>query len=781
MSKFGLISLLVLGPSLAMALTDGWTLPPRRIVSPDDAKAWFAPVGKGAEAFIVEKKAGAKGEVSFADGAIRIVKTNDKGVIRVMPREAVALPGIRRHRVSAEVESNAESPRTAKGFLRLGPRGKGGEIVFNSKVQGSVPHGLAQYDQLIVTPEGRPQLKATQWFREGPADTNELFAAICVGGTPSVSTWRNLRVDAVARVERANRADAHRGSGRNFTSDMVDDAVLDRTVAESADHVAKVVKRDGYACLTVDGETVPPILFKGGPATNEWNRFGGKSMHEAGVSLLVANIRFGSTDRVEGSWTTNGFDVVRAVRQVRGAMRTAPDALYVLTLRLDAPIGWCDTRTNEIWRTDKGEIVRGNACHAALARRNMTGTTWPWASNHSRVWRDDVKAVLSAFVAELKRTGLSKRIVGVHLGGYHDAQFATAVPDWSEPARRAFAASGESDYVRFIKRAPMEIQDDFARHVRAAFGKDIVVFRWCMAAFGGGFCSSHDIREFADSKEIDVIVPQPSYSCRAPGYAIGVKLPFSSLHLNGKLLMHELDLRTYASWPIADSAVRDAGLCRARDIDEWRTIDRKMAGQMIARRTGFWYFDMESGWFDPPEIAEDIASVIRTARPIYCGKPNPWRPTAALVIDESDLLGLQRGVGRNERASADLSLCIEHIAESGVPFDVYMKGDFDRGSLADRYRYVWRYDRRTKLKTGAELNAEARAAGAYVALPPGRVQVDMNGDFVSLHCIVPGRYDFRLPRPCEVVNLRSGKKESVRNGVLPLDLAPGETCWFALK
>ena len=638
-------------------------------------------------------------------------------------------------------------------------------------------------DELIATPAGRPQLKAAHYERD-EGDTNAVGIAIYVDGGSSVTTWRNVRVDDVREVYKTNFA--VRGKKRcvshNFLSDMSDPSEFAEKLAADFDHTAKVVRKDGYAQLTVDGETVPPILFKGGQLTPKGLFFGGRRMNEAGVSLLVASIRFGSVPNVEGSWTTNGFDAAKAVDEVRSAMRVAPDALYVVTVRLDAPAGWCDRHTNEIWRTKNGDAVYGDAGHVTGTVRKSGGNTWPWVSYHSRVWREEVKRILSEFIGELKRTGLSKRIVGVHLAGYHDAQFSTACPDWSEPARRAFAASGEKDFDRFLKLAPMELQDDIARHVRELFGKQIVVFRWCMAAFGHPYCASHDIREFADSKEIDIIVPQPSYSRRLPGYAVGVKLPFSSLHLNGKLLMHEHDLRTYSVWPSSCNAVFDAGMGRVADMDEWRIVDRKMAGQMIARRTGFWYYDMESGWYDSPEIADDIASIVRAARPIYCGKPHPWRPTAAFVIDEADLLALQRADGSCLRPKADVNDYVVQIAASGVPFDMYMKSDIARHpDIMSRYRYVVEYDRLTHLRTSKEINSEARAAGAYVPLPPDVVQVDMSGDFVSVHCLVPGRYDFRLPRSCRVVNMKSGKDEQTDGCILPIELAAGQTSWFRLK
>lgn len=783
-----LTAVALLLPMVSVALTDGWTLPPRTIVRPDDAKAWIAAIGKGEEAFAVSRLSGAEGDVVFEGDAIRVVKRNDRGMIRIMSRQPFPVMGnCTRIRASAEVESSVDEPMAAEGYVRIGPMGRWGGIDrYDYKADGRALSGKQKLDKLISTPVGRPQLKAAHYERTGKGDTNLLHVCIYVSGGPSVSVWRNVRADPVPEVRKANCAVRPKRtlSGRNFATNMVDREVFHRGISASAEHCAKVVKDGEFARLTVDGKPVPPILFKGGGVADDRVAFCGKRMHEAGIPLLVASVRFGATPRQEGSWTTNGFDAAKAVAQVEKAMRTAPDALYLLTVRLDAPVGYCDGRTNEIWRTDKGEIIYGNSVHVVGTKPdpNPKLVSWPWVSYHSRIWRKDVKDVLSAFVAELKRTGLSKRIVGVHIAGYHDAQFATAVPDWSEPARQAFAASGEADYVKFLKRSTMELQDDFAHHVRACFGKDIVVFRWCMSAFGGGFCSSHDIREFADSKEIDVIVPQPSYSYRSPGYAIGVKLPFASLHLNGKLLVHEHDLRTYAVWPADDSAVRDAGLSRAEDIDEWRIVDHKTAGQMIARRTGFWYYDMESGWYDEPEIAADIASIVRIAGWLQARPPTPWHPDAVFVIDEADLLDLQRGTGKNEMAKADINLYVERIAASGVPFDVCMKGDFDRHpEWAARYAYVLHYNRNTPMRSAAELNAEARAAGAYVPLPPNRVQVDMNGDFISVSCLKPGKYDFVLPRACVVVNLKSGLPEAVRGKVLSLELSAGETCWFALK
>ena len=77
------------------------------------------------------------------------------------------------------------------------------------------------------------------------------------------------------------------------------------------------------------------------------------------------------------------------------------------------------------------------------------------------------------------------------------------------------------------------------------------------------------------------------------------------------------------------------------------------------------------------------------------------------------------------------------------------------------------------------LNTLVREAGGYVPSPTG-LQVDMNGDFVSIHCLKTGHYDFALPYVADVTNAKSGERLSAVRSV-PLDLTGGETRWYAIK
>lgn len=67
----------------------------------------------------------------------------------------------------------------------------------------------------------------------------------------------------------------------------------------------------------------------------------------------------------------------------------------------------------------------------------------------------------------------------------------------------------------------------------------------------------------------------------------------------------------------------------------------------------------------------------------------------------------------------------------------------------------------TGLQTPRDYRAIVEKAGGYIPARHG-LQVDMNGDFASVHCLVPGHCDFKLP---------NGK-------VVPMDLRTGETRWL---
>jgi hypothetical protein len=59
------------------------------------------------------------------------------------------------------------------------------------------------------------------------------------------------------------------------------------------------------------------------------------------------------------------------------------------------------------------------------------------------------------------------------------------------------------------------------------------------------------------------------------------------------------------------------------------------------------------------------------------------------------------------------------------------------------------------------------------------MQANINGNFVSLHCLIPGEYTINLPRKCTAVNLKSGKSQVT--DTIKLNAVASSSYWYLLK
>ena len=815
------------------SVTAGWDNcnPMRRMPKPDKV-CWSAPYGKGSEGFAVSWREGATGTVEFAADAVRVRKANGLGRVVITPVESFAVPEGTELQAFVGVRTlNATDPDLARGYPRLW--GEREELAYFKGLDGPQNVSSPLQEGLFSLAPGMFVRKLCHFRAD---ESGRVTPAIVISGAPSETEWFGWGVEDFAAAKKAwrKRACADR-KPPDRSATQIDEREFDARLAADTEHAAAMRRVGDEVRLLIDGKAVPPALYKpipfgmGVPFTGE-----GRMFAESGIGLQTVNVRFGVGGGRIGFWSKDGFDVAGAVKRVKDAMRAAPDAFYFLTIRLDAYPEYADEHPDERWLLPDGSPVYGG-CSQGEKKPHASAPKgkWKWISNHSLVWRADVKRNLTAFIGALKAAGLAKRVVGIHLAGYHDGQFATMAPDCSKPAVAAFRRWQETRYGRvrwpeppaydakkpmlnpsadeaqvafqlFLKWGPFAMQEDVARHIRAQFGKPIVIGRWCMTPFGGSFMSALDFTPFVKSDAIDFLVAQPVYPRRAPGVACGVRVPLASFRAHGKMFLNEFDLRTWHGRS-GETEPRSYWLSEALDRPMWEAIHRKLSGQMLANSMGWWYFDMADNWFGDAEIQSDIASVQKFHRRHLTRKPVSWKPSAAVLLDEEGCL-LRNRIGMNFQAEEYRMTAeqLQVLASSGVPYDVWLLDDWlGDPSRADGYRYVLTMGvyakdaaRRNLLDrlaargatveasdgglTPAEFNRRVREAGGYVPVRNG-LQVDMSGDFLSVHCLVPGRYGFRLPRACAVRNLRSGRLEKVRDGVLPLDLVGGETCWFTFE
>ena len=695
---------------------DGWeNVDPDRRDPPPGKVLWRADFSQGEDELILEKAEGAEGAVSVDGGKLRIVKTNDIGYFALRPKVPFAVPPGTRLQAFAYVSGMTNDPEYAMGFLRLYGARKTYDY-FSALDERR--RGGPKMDCLFNTPPGVRERKLCRFLANAANGTN-VTPVIVVAGPRSESVWSDWGMEDL-RVSAANwKAFVKKVEPKDHSGDRQDEAEFDAALAADIDHTAKVVRKDGAPVLLVDGVETPPVFFKGKIQRDAAkNLYCGRRMEESGVRMQVVTVRFGDSPKMHGWWSQKGFDVRGAVREVKDAMRMAPKSLFVLTAILDAYPEFTAEHPDETWIAEDGCTVWGNQTHADydLDPRKKRDGYWPWVSYSSTVWREAVRTNLVTLVDALKAAGLAKRIVGIHLGAFHDHQFATRRLDFSRPAIEGFRrwqkrtygkvrwegapafdakldyfTPGRDDhsiaYFRYLERQPFELQEDLVRTVKSRFGKDMIGVRWCMAPFGGTYGAAYDITPFVHSDAIDVIAPQADYSRRTPGAAIGLRLPCASLREHGKLMLCEFDLRTYAAVSGNESELTVIGDSQATDDAMWRALYRKCAGQQIASRMGWWLYDMAGGWYEPPSIAADIADSVKTVRRL-AAMPQTGVASAAFVVDEDGaLLRNLPSHWYNHDEERLFATQIQLLAGCGVPTDFWLADDLIRNpALAKRYR-----------------------------------------------------------------------------------------------
>ena len=794
--------------AVSAAATPGWeNTNPARQEFPPAKVVWTAPK----DGWTVEKTDGAEGEVTFADGVVTVEKTNDRGQIVVTPPAFVAEKG-RKLRFFADVEAFTTNPNAAGGFLSPW-----------SKTRKLAPpndgfFGGGEYMHRLVNSAPRTSYRK---FAHLVPDSDRAVAAIVVRGAASRSTWKNLAADDFEAAQAKWAEHFAKLNAPDRSADRQDEAEFDRALAADTDHTARIETRDGFSRLVVDGAVRAPIVYKACEWTPEDRvTYAGKPLQRAGVRVGVINLRLGDLKlpSFTGPWSAKGFDVKAAVKSVKDQMRVGDRTVFILALGTSAYPEFTEVEhPDEVWIKKDGTVARGNSGSVIPDVYNDGGKPdpgdrrWPWVSPASPAWRAAVKRVTGELFAELKRTGLMKRVVGVHYYGYHDGQFAMPILDYSPCAKAEYARylkesglkeddpAGSFEY--FSKQLGFRALEDFSREAKRLAGKPILACKWEMSPFNISF----DVTNFQKSDAVDVIVPQANYHKRLPALPQGLNAPTASFHLHRKMLWLEFDFRTWAAldnWE--DSVVFTKGVNAAEDIEMWRTLIRKNAGMIFASRMGFWLYDMGGGWYYPDEIVDDFKGVWDIRQELDCAKPDPWRPDVAFVVDELAMANYNTPHGPKVKIPVTMAtLQWPRNAESGVPYETYLADDFYANpDLARRFKaivlagFVEPSARQKRLMSqmeaagaktyvvqsggfpGKVLHDFAKSAGAFVAADPYTLEVDMNGDFLSVHCLVPGTHVVRLPFRAKAVNLKDG---SVMVGDrLTLTLTAGETCWFRI-
>ena len=713
----------------------GWSnFNPERKTAPA-AKLLWEEKFLSADALTLSRREGAEGRIELLPpvngrGKLRIVKTNDRGYLVVTARKSLTAAEGTELQTSICVESRKANPNYALGFLRL--YGNTEDLSYFKKLDGRGSGGPKMH-QITNSPAGGKERKLAHFLATGKSGP-QVHAAIVVAGLPSESVWSSWIIEDFKAARKAWQERPHNRVSGDKALPMHDLEDFRQKLAAEGEHTAKIETVNGVPRLLADGKIVPPVLYHA--AFDNAGNFYGQDFDRNGIHLMCLQIRFGHTPKRAGIWFgKNRFDAKAGADMVEHAMRQCPDSCFWLSLDVSPYPDFVKDHPSEGWILGNGRKAYGHHVHLSWeSKEKIPPGYWHWVSMHSQVWKESVAVNLRRLVAELKARNLDKRIIGIHLSGLHDAQFSTRKLDYGIPVQKGFPVylkdkygslealnrtwgsrfsdfseiglprfgkeemlvpgrdQARIDFLTYLQNNAFRQQEYWAHVLKKAFGKPIVVARWCQGAWNGDYVNAYDIDAFINSKEVDVFVSQQSYSLRTPALGCGISVPYSSFTAHKKLWLSEFDLRTYAALSGGESELRVTGLSQAVDDVMWRSIHHKMAGMPISVGHGFWYYDMAArsgGWFRPKPILRDIASVQEIHQQLLKGKPSSWHPDAAFVSDEAGMMLCNMGSYYYNSTENSHSALFSLLASSGVPVDHWSLSDLLKDpELAARYKVL---------------------------------------------------------------------------------------------
>lgn len=384
------------------------------------------------------------------------------------------------------------------------------------------------------------------------------------------------------------------------------------------------------------------------------------SYRDSGISMFtpILGLNVGWIAPEKYDW--NAFDLF-----FTRLLAIHPSAYFLPRLHLNPPAWWKEAHPDELVKCG---LTPDPSLYRLPERLGETGLNWNGltdpndASWASKVWRKEMREVLTSFLRHMESSPLVSRMIGYQIAYGHTGEWHYTgmrfLPDYSGPMREAIGPipdpaarmttsagllrdpSREKDVIDFYGRHHDYIADTllyYARITKELTGRRIL----CGAFFGyllenvhiqeGGHLSpervlgSPDIDFLAspytyqhtnipgkERWESDMVDDEGNWLGRARGVAGdgGYRVLVESIHRHGKLFFVEMDATTY----LEPKKSGEGGSGHDSVAGSVRIIRRDL-GQMFARGVGGWFFDFghlcppfqaHRGWYDDRPLIDAI-------------------------------------------------------------------------------------------------------------------------------------------------------------------------------
>lgn len=669
---------------------------------------------------------GAEGTVEWDDSkakerkrSLKISKTNDLGYINVFCTKDLSDLKFKNLSVSGFYYTESAWPHYCSGFFRISYENK---LLFDSKAEGS---GTEEFG--LINSNGRLWQKRHFLTKNIPQKAKPMKLSVIATGHPHVIWWDDIYLEdrAIADARFKNEISKRNPEARK---EEISEMELKRRMDTEKDHEAWLEKRDGICNLIVDGKVTVPAIYRSSDLALDDTGSSAQLLHKYGT-----NIRSISIDSGKDLWPGKDiYDASQAMKKVENVMKESPEMLFIVTLGVRPYEKFTEDYPGDIWLNEKYEKGSGHHIHIINWGNKVEKGHFFWASYFSENYQNGLYRAVDTFIEELKRKGYLKKIIGFHIVGGHDGQFALRLMDYSQPAVKAFrnylkvkygtvenvsAAWNKDiksfdeiqapefppaglfydrekdkafvDFHRFEKEEIFLLQDRLAGHLKKIAAKKVLSIHYCMEPLGGLQHGAHYLDLFLQSKNMDILAAQQEYANRLPGTPFRFHLPLALFNEYNKMMISEIDVRTFVTGAgMYRGNIFDPGFrSRTESFASWQATVRRMIGEMIEYNQGYWFYEIASGIFNDEKIAEDIGNINKAYSEIM-KKPASGVAEAAVIYDIDSFFWTQlpgkRWHGLMTFNSYNQLFALSY---SGVPFDVLtMKGLQENPKLIEKYK-----------------------------------------------------------------------------------------------
>ena len=310
----------------------------------------------------------------------------------------------------------------------------------------------------------------------------------------------------------------------------------------------------------------------------------------------------------------------------------------------------------------------------------------------SDIWVEEVKRLLTLFVAHIENAPYAANIIGYQIAGgnteewlaYDGNAFA------GKRSREKFAALVATGILPDTEAAFYRFHSDIVADricELATYVKDLTDRRLIVGSFYGytmetpthtvGHAALHRLLA---CKDVDFICSPVSYGfTRVPGIEHAYMVPLHSLKLHGKLYFSENDTRTHLSKSFNDHPYYQAPIWFGPEKALSLGILKMHFARALIYGHASWWFDMWGGWYED----EDYMSFMKRAREISEEALTlPCRETAQIALFADETYCSDPAAAEGVKQVCKLPR--RELGLIGAPYHIYLASDFDQ--VKDRYR-----------------------------------------------------------------------------------------------